>query len=255
MKVVILAGGYGTRLVEETSTIPKPMIEIGGRPLLWHLMRFFAHHKCKDFIIALGYKSEVIKRYFLHYSHLQSNLKIDLGTGSVQAESNDSLDWQVELKDTGFATMTGGRLLRLRDSINGTFLFTYGDGLSNVDVPALLKFHKSHGRIATVTAVSPVSRFGLLRLGDGGRVMSFAEKPDYRDNLINGGFFVLEPEALDYIAGDDASWEREPCERLAAEGQMMAYRHPGFWQCVDTLHELRHLRGLWDSGQAEWEVW
>ncbi|MCK5432426.1 MAG: glucose-1-phosphate cytidylyltransferase [Gammaproteobacteria bacterium] len=255
MKVVILAGGYGTRLSEETAITPKPMIEIGGRPLLWHLMKSFSSHGINEFIIALGYKGEVIKRYFLHYSELQSNLKIDLGKNSFKTENCIAEDWQIELIETGTDTMTGGRLKRLAEKIDDTFIFTYGDGLSNIDINKLVAFHKSHGKLATVTAVTPVSRFGLLNIDDSHQVKSFSEKPDFRNDLINGGFFVLEPDVLDYIDDDTTSWEREPCEQLVKDGQMMAYRHTDFWQCVDTLHELRLLRHLWDNGQASWKTW
>jgi len=255
MKVVILAGGYGTRLSEETATIPKPMIEIGGRPLLWHLMKSFSSYGISEFIIALGYKGEIIKHYFLQYPQLNSNLKIDLATGNIETEKEIAENWQIDLADTGQETMTGGRLKRLRHKLDGTFIFTYGDGLSNVNINELVKFHKSHGKLATVTAVNPVSRFGFLNLGENNRVLSFAEKPDYKNDLINGGFFVLEPEAVDYIDGDAVSWECEPCERLVNAGEMMAYHHSGFWQCVDTLHELRLLRKIWDEGNAEWKIW
>ncbi len=255
MKVVILAGGYGTRLSEETAITPKPMIEIGGRPLLWHLMKSFSSHGFNEFIIALGYKGEVIKRYFLQYSELQSNLKIDLGKNSFKTESFIAEDWQIELIETGTDTMTGGRLKRLAEKIDDTFIFTYGDGLSNIDINKLVTFHKSHGKFATVTAVTPVSRFGLLNIDDSHQVKSFSEKPDFRNDLINGGFFVLEPDVLDYIDDDTTSWEREPCEQLVKDGQMMAYQHTDFWQCVDTLHELRLLRNLWDNGQASWKTW
>ena len=255
MKVVILAGGYGTRLSEETAITPKPMIEIGGRPLLWHLMKSFSSHGFNEFIIALGYKGELIKRYFLQYSELQSNLKIDLGKNSITTENCIAEDWQIELIETGTDTMTGGRLKHLAEKIDDTFIFTYGDGLSNIDINKLVTFHKSHGKFATVTAVTPVSRFGLLNIDDSHQVKSFSEKPDIRNDLINGGFFVLEPYVLDYIKDDTTSWEREPCEQLVKDGQMMAYQHTDFWQCVDTLHELRLLRNLWDNGQASWKTW
>ena len=231
------------------------MIEIGGRPLLWHLMKSFSSHGFKEFIIALGYKGEVIKRYFLQYSELQSNLKIDLGKNSFKTENCIAEDWQIELIETGTDTMTGGRLKRLADRIDDTFIFTYGDGLSNIDINELVSFHKSHGKLATVTAVTPVSRFGLLNIDKSHQVKSFSEKPDFRNDLINGGFFVLEPDVLNYINDDTTSWEREPCEQLVIDGQMMAYRHTDFWQCVDTLHELRLLRHLWDNGQASWKTW
>ncbi len=255
MKVVILAGGYGTRLSEETAITPKPMIEIGGRPLLWHLMKSFSSHGFNEFIIALGYKGELIKRYFLQYSELQSNLNIYLGKNSFTTENCIAEDWQIELIETGTDTMTGGRLKHLAEIIDDTFIFTYGDGLSNIDINKLVAFHKSHGKFATVTAVTPVSRFGLLNIDDSHQVKSFSEKPDFRNDLINGGFFVLEPDVLDYIKDDTTSWEREPCEQLVKDGQMMAYQHTDFWQCVDTLHELRLLRNLWDNGQASWKTW
>ncbi len=255
MQVVILAGGFGTRLSEETNVVPKPMIEIGGRPLLWHLMHSFSSYDYNEFMVALGYKSDVIKRYFLHFSELHSNLEINLANGTVGTEQNHQEDWKISLIDTGRESMTGGRLLRLKDKINGRFIFTYGDGLSNINIKKLVDFHSSHGKLATVTAVKPISRYGLLRFSDNNMVSSFAEKPDYGNELINGGFFVLEPEVIDFIDGDDTVWEREPCERLVREGQMMAYHHTGFWQCVDTLHELRLLRQLWDTGKADWKTW
>lgn len=255
MQVIILAGGFGTRLSEETSIVPKPMIEVGNRPLLWHLMHSFSTYNYNEFIVALGYKSEVIKRYFLHFSELHSNLEINLANGTVNTQQNHQEDWKISLIDTGGETMTGGRLFQLRDKIKGRFIFTYGDGLSNIDIDKLVEFHSSHGKLATVTAVKPVSRYGLLRLKCDNQVSSFAEKPDYGNELINGGFFVLEPEVIDYIDGDNTVWEREPCERLVREGQMMAYHHKGFWQCVDTLHELRLLRELWDTGKADWKTW
>ncbi len=255
MKVVILAGGYGTRLSEETAITPKPMIEIGGRPLLWHLMKYFSSYGINDFVVALGYKGEVIKRYFLQYSELQSNLKINLKNNTIKTENNIIENWNIELIETGTDSMTGGRLKRLSDKIDDTFIFTYGDGLSNIDINKLVSFHKTHGKLATVSAVTPVSRFGLLKIDKSQKVKSFSEKPDYREDLINGGFFVLEPQVLNYIYGDSISWEREPCERLVKEEQMMAYKHTDFWQCVDTLHELRLLRNLWDNGQADWKNW
>jgi glucose-1-phosphate cytidylyltransferase len=255
MKVVILAGGYGTRLSEETAITPKPMIEIGGRPLLWHLMKFFSAYKKNNFELALGYKSEIIKHYFLQYSQMNSNLKINLASGDVVTDKKNTENWQINLTDTGHNTMTGGRLKRLKNKLDETFIFTYGDGLSNVNIDELVKFHKSHGKLATVTAVKPVSRFGILNLAEDNQVLSFAEKPNYKNELINGGFFVLEPEVIDYIDSDFTSWECEPCERLVAAGEMMAYHHSGFWQCIDTLHELRLLRTIWDEGNAEWKIW
>lgn len=255
MQVIILAGGYGTRLSEETSAIPKPMIEIGGRPLLWHLMKTFAHHGLEDFIVALGYKSEVIKQYFMLYPQLQSDLRIDLATGQVKARQNFSENWRLDLIDTGIDTMTGGRLGRLRGMLKDAFIFTYGDGLADINIKKLVAFHKAHGKLATVTAVRPVQRFGILKVGDNNSVTAFAEKPQSRSERVNGGFFVLEPEVLDYIDGDTTVWEREPCEKLAKDGQLMAYQHDGYWQCVDTLHELRLLREQWSAGKAEWKTW
>ena len=254
-KTVILAGGLGTRLSEETELIPKPMIEIGGRPLLWHLMKIFSAQGFNDFTVALGYKGEMIKRYFLQYPQLESDLRINLATGKVTADGCCREDWDLNLLDTGKVTMTGGRLRRLRKEVDSTFIFTYGDGLSNIDLQDLLRFHRAHGKLATVTAVPPVSRFGLLRMDENQQLLSFNEKPSQTEELINGGFFVLEPEAIDYIDGDDSSWEREPCENLVRDGQMVAYRHLGYWQCVDTLHELRGLRELWAKGEAPWKNW
>lgn len=254
MKVVILAGGYGTRLSEETAVLPKPMIEIGGRPLLWHLMKSFSVHGFNEFVVALGYKGDVIKRYFLQYPDVGSDLRIELGSGKMERQGSIREDWNIELVDTGQDTMTGGRLRRLRDRLGETFLFTYGDGLSTVDLPKLLEFHRSHGKLATVTAVQPPSKFGVLQL-DGNAVLKFNEKPADVSTYINGGFFVLEPAALDYIEGDATPWEREPCEALAGDGQLRAYVHDGYWQCVDTLHELRLLRNAWDRGEAPWKTW
>lgn len=255
MKAVILAGGYGTRLSEQTDFIPKPMIEIGGRPLLWHLMRIFSAHKITDFTVALGYKGHVIKRYFLDYHHIEQDLEIDLARGAVKPSGSVSEEWKVNLVDTGENVMTGGRLKRLRNHIDDTFIFTYGDGLSNVNLQELLAFHKSHGKLATVTAVRPVSRFGLLDIDSDSKVSNFSEKPKYDNGWVNGGFFVLEPAAIDYIAGDSTSWEKEPCEQLARDGELFAYYHEGFWQCVDTLHELRQLRDQWAEDKALWKTW
>jgi glucose-1-phosphate cytidylyltransferase len=254
MKVVILAGGYGTRLSEETDVLPKPMIEIGGKPLLWHLMKIFSTQGFNEFVIALGYKSQVIKRYFLDYPQLESDLHIELVAPSVAAVRQSTEAWKIDLVDTGHDTMTGGRLKRLQKHIGDTFFFTYGDGLANIDLHALLAFHRQHGRLATVTAVQPPSRFGVLQL-NGDRVGSFHEKPMQEDQWISGGFFVLEPEAIDKIGGDETIWERDTCQRLAHENNLHAYRHRGYWQCVDTLHELRLLRDAWGSGKAQWKIW
>lgn len=254
MKVVILAGGYGTRLSEETEILPKPMIEIGGRPLLWHLMKGFSEQGFNEFVVALGYKGEVIKRYFMHYADTVSDLSIDLGSGNTERRGKIAENWKIELVDTGQDTMTGGRLKRLRHYLDDSFIFTYGDGLSTVDVPKLVKFHNAHGKLATVTAVRPPSKFGMLQL-DGTAVRKFAEKPADAASYINGGFFVLEPEAIDRVENDAMPWEREPCESLADDGQLQAYVHDGYWQCVDTLHELRLLRNAWNDGEAPWKTW
>jgi glucose-1-phosphate cytidylyltransferase len=254
VKVVILAGGYGTRLSEETAAIPKPMIDIGGYPLLWHLMKVFATQGLSDFVVALGYKGHVIKKYFLEYPQLQSDLRVDLGRGTIEREDGVREDWRIELVDTGLDTMTGGRLKRLATHLDETFIFTYGDGLATVDVQKLVAFHRAHGKLATVTAVRPPSRFGMLSL-DGTRVLRFNEKPQDSPQLISGGFFVLEPDVIDLVAGDETSWEKEPLERLADAGELRAYTHDGYWQCVDTLHELRLLRNAWDGGQAPWKLW
>lgn len=254
MKSIILAGGFGTRLFEETAVIPKPMIEIGGRPLLWHIMKILAQQGCKEFVVALGYKGDVIRRYFLEYPNLGADITIDLGQRLVTSQNQDLESWRVELIDTGLHTGTAGRLKRLGQHVRETSLFTYGDGLANIDLQALLRFHRAHGKLATVTAVRPPQRFGVLSL-QGDRVVAFNEKKGDMFDHVNGGYFLVEPGVLDYIDGDDVAWEREPCERLASDGQLMAYQHAGFWQCVDTLHELRILRERWDAGEAPWKIW
>lgn len=255
MRTLILAGGLGTRLSEETVTKPKPMVEIGGRPMLWHIMHIFAAYGFNDFLIALGYKGEVIKSYFTDYKLRNSSFFLDLATGKVELVQKAPEDWHVGLIDTGFQTQTGGRVKRMRPYIGDeTFLMTYGDGVGDVDLGKLVEFHRAHGKLATVTAVRPTSRFGGLEF-DGSRVKQFAEKPQLGEGWINGGFFVLEPEVLDYIEGDDTSFEREPLERLAAEGELFAYPHQGFWQPMDTLREVKLLEELWQSGKAPWKVW
>lgn len=252
MKTVILAGGLGTRLSEETSLRPKPMVEIGGRPLLWHVMSIYAAHGFREFIIACGYKAEVIKQYFTDFYHRHSDWTVDLRTGDRTMVKRVAPDWLVHLRDTGEETMTGGRLLRLRDELrDGPFMVTYGDGVSDVDVAALVRFHKSHGRLATVTAVRPPARFGALEL-DGDMVGRFAEKPQSGEGWINGGFFVFEPALLDFIDRDEDSLERTTLERVAADGQLMAFRHEGFFQPMDTLREKHQLESLWQSGKAPW---
>jgi len=257
MKVAILAGGKGSRLAEETEIRPKPMVSIGGRPILWHIMRHYAHYGHKEFYIALGYKGEAIKRYIVDHSSLQGDLTVDLRQGQVTAHANGmhELDWIVNLIETGDDTQTGGRIKRLAHHIGREpFMLTWGDGVSDIDLDKLLAFHKSHGKLATVTAVRPPARYGRLDL-EGDRVERFAEKPQLSEGWINGAFFVLQPEVFDYIDADHIVWEREPMERLAAQGQLMAYRHDYFWQCMDTLREKHILEELWQRGDAPWKVW
>ena len=254
VKVVILAGGLGTRLQEETIVKPKPMVEIGGRPILWHIMSIYAAYGYKEFIIAVGYKAEVIKNYFLNYYYLNSNLTISLENGHTKVLDGAREDWAVHLIDTGLYTNKGGRLKRLAPWLsNDTFMITYGDGVANVNIRELVAFHKRHGKLATVTAVRPPARFGSLSF-NGESVVSFEEKPQIGEGWINGGFFVLEPGVLDYIEGDDIALEREPMENLARDGQLAAYRHHGFWQCMDTLRDVILLEDLWQSGRAPWKV-
>lgn len=234
---------------------PKPMVEIAGRPILWHIMKHYAHHGFKDFAVAVGYKSEIIKEYFLDYYHLSSSLTVHLSSGRAVAHEREREDWVVHLMDTGLKTQTGGRLKRLQSQLGKqTFMMTYGDGVCNVDLRRLLKFHRSHGKLATVTAVRPPSRFGGI-VFDGDFVREFSEKPQIGEGWINGGFFVLEPQVLDYIADDDMAFEREPLERLAADRQLVAYRHEDFWQCMDTLRDARLLESLWQRGRAPWKTW
>jgi glucose-1-phosphate cytidylyltransferase len=259
MRVVLLAGGMGTRLAEETEVKPKPMVEIGGRPMLWHIMKHYAQHGYKEFVVALGYKGEVIKRYFVDYALLNSSFSVQLGSGDIMRHGMSSEDWTVHLADTGLHTNTGGRIKRLADLVGReTFMLTYGDGVSNVNIRELVSFHRRHGKLATVTAVRPPARFGGLDLAADAadyRVQNFTEKPQIGEGWINGGFFVLEPKVLDYIEGDDTSWQAEPLERLAREGQLMAHRHDGFWQCMDTVRDLKLLESLWASGKAPWKSW
>jgi len=252
MKVVILAGGLGTRLQEETELKPKPMVEIGGRPVLWHIMKSFANQGLKEFCVALGYKGEVIKNYFLNYYYVQNNLTVNLGNEQVKVHEGECEDWTIHLVDTGLKTMTGGRLKRMAKWIgNETFMMTYGDGVASINVRELLEYHKQHGKLATVTAVRPPSRFGGISI-DGDRVTRFVEKPQIGEGWINGGFFVLEPKVLDYIEGDNAAFEGDPLERLAEEGNLIVYRHEGFWQCMDTLRDVRLLEQLCQAGEPPW---
>lgn len=256
MKTIILAGGLGTRLAEETTLRPKPMVEVGGKPILWHLMNIYSAQGFHEFIVALGYKGEMIKEYFLNFHTLNANLTVDLASGRHTAQASAPVPWNVHLVDTGFDTQTGGRLKRLEAWLgtDDTFFLTYGDGLANVDLRALLEFHRNHCKLATVTAVRPPARFGGLAL-EGDQVTRFSEKPQTGEGWINGGFFVLNRRVLDYIAGDATFWELDPLERLATEGQLHAFRHEGFWQPMDTLREKHMLDKLWESGKAPWKVW
>lgn len=255
MKVVILAGGLGTRLSEVTDLRPKPMVEIGERPILWHIMKHYAHHGFREFVVALGYKGEVIKRFFLDLRALGGSLTVNLSSGVVDRHQRAEEDWIVDLIDTGQHTNTGGRLRRLKDWLGDEpFLCTYGDGVSDVDLPALLAFHKRHGKLATVTAVRPPARFGGL-VFDGDLVSHFAEKSQVGEGWINGGFLVLEPKVLDWLEGDETSLEIHALEQLAAEGQLAAFKHERFWQCMDTLRDVRYLERLWAEGNAPWKVW
>lgn len=255
MKCVILAGGFGTRLAEETEVRPKPMVEIGGRPILWHIMKGFAHHGVRDFTVALGYKGDVIKQFFLDYYALSNDLTIDLRSGTVEPRKRQAEEWTVDLIDTGYDTHTGGRVRRLQPHLGDrTFIVTYGDGVSDVDVTALLDFHRRAGTIATVTAVRPPARFGGLFF-DGDKVTGFTEKPQAGEGWINGGFLVFEPQIFDYLKGDASSLESDALEALAADGQLSAYRHDGFWQCMDTMRDKRLLESMWGAGNAPWKVW
>jgi glucose-1-phosphate cytidylyltransferase len=255
MKVVILAGGRGTRLAEETSTRPKPMVEIGGKPVLWHIMSIYAAHGFKDFLVACGYKGELVKEYFHNFYIHNSDYVIDLRDGSREVLSSNGIDWRIGVIDTGLDTNTGGRIRRLRRWLDSEpFMVAYGDGLGNVDIAALVAFHRAHGKLATVTAVRPPARFGGLVL-DGDGVCTFSEKPQTGEGWINGGFFVFEPGVLDYIARDETALEREPLERLAESGELMAFCHTGFWQPMDTLREKQLLEAYWASGEAPWKTW
>jgi glucose-1-phosphate cytidylyltransferase len=255
MKVVLLAGGLGSRLAEETEIRPKPMVEIGGRPILWHIMKHYAHYGFEEFLVALGYKSEYIKRYFMDYYTLNGSMTLDLATGLVQPQVKECENWKLHLLDTGVQTNTGGRLKRLESYLgNETFAITYGDGVSNIDLQQLLEFHKSHGKWVTVSAVRPPARFGGLVI-EGDLVANFTEKPQAGEGWINGGFLVMEPQVFKYLNNDSAGLEVELLERLAADGQLAAYRHYGFWQCMDTLRDKHNLENSWQSGNPLWKVW
>jgi len=256
MKAVILAGGLGTRISEETHLKPKPMIEIGGKPILWHIMKTYSAHGVNDFVICCGYRGYVIKEYFANYFLHMSDVTFDMAANRMEVHERHAEPWRVTLVDTGEDTMTGGRLKRVADYVKNeeAFCFTYGDGVSNVDVSATIAFHREHGKLATVSAVKPPGRYGALQMS-GARVDAFTEKPRGDGGLINGGFFVLSPTCLDRIAGDSVAWEGEPLSGLAADGQLMAYEHLGFWQPMDTLREKDLLEQLWQSGKAPWKVW
>jgi glucose-1-phosphate cytidylyltransferase len=254
MKVIILAGGFGTRISEFTGLIPKPMIPIGGKPILWHIMNTYSKYNHKDFFVALGYKSEVVKEYFHNYRALNSDFTVDLGNGEIKSHQNDEIDWKVTLVDTGEKTMTGGRVKRLKKFIGEeTCLITYGDGVSNINLDELLKFHKSHGKLVTVTAVRPSARFGELDI-DGTMVKSFQEKPQLKEGWINGGYFVVEPAFFDYIENDQTLLEREPLEAISAIGELMAFKHDGFWQCMDTKRDFDMLESMWADDIAPWKI-
>jgi glucose-1-phosphate cytidylyltransferase len=253
MKVILLAGGFGSRLTEYTEVIPKPMVPIGGKPILWHIMQRYAHFGHKDFYVALGYKAEVIKEYFLNYCAFNADFTVDLASGNVKPHQVDPIDWKVTLVNTGNASMTGGRVKRMQSFIgNETCMLTYGDGVADIDLDALLAFHRSHGKMITISAVRPAARFGELEI-DGPRVVNFQEKPQLHNGWINGGYFVVEPEFFDLISGDSTLLEREPLEQAAQAGESMAYRHEGFWQCMDTKRDHELLESLWIKG-APWAV-
>jgi glucose-1-phosphate cytidylyltransferase len=264
VKVVILAGGLGTRLSEETASRPKPMVSIGERPILWHIMKSYSHYGFSDFIVCLGYKGYVVKEYFANYFLHMSDVTLDMRDNSMVVHQNAAEPWRVTLVDTGAETQTGGRIKRVAEYIGGdTFMATYGDGVADVDLAQLLAFHRAHGRLATVTAVQPLGRFGALQIDEDEAVGQFAaptvrafrEKPEGGGGWVNGGFFVLEPSVLDRIAGDDTAFEGAPLESLAADGELRAYRHHGFWQPMDTLRDVRSLETMWDAGTAPWAVW
>ena len=253
MNVILLAGGFGSRLNEFTEVIPKPMVRVGGKPILWHIMQTYANYGHKDFYVALGYKAEVIKEYFLNYRALNADFKVDLTSGKITPHQVDDVDWRITLVNTGENTMTGGRAKRMQNFLpNETFMLTYGDGVANIDIKSLLNFHKSHGKMVTMTAVRPAARFGELEL-EGDQVVSFEEKPQMHNGWINGGYFVIEPSFFDLISGDSTLLEREPLEQAAKLGELMAYRHEGFWQCMDTKRDHELLESLWLKG-APWAI-
>jgi glucose-1-phosphate cytidylyltransferase len=253
MKVLILAGGMGTRLSEETDVRPKPMVEIGGRPILWHIMRIYSHYGFNDFMVLLGYKGYLIKEYFTNYFLHQSDVTVDLKNNSIEIHKSTAEPWKITLIDTGLNTLTGGRIKRVQKYISDeTFMLTYGDGVGDIDIKKLLEFHKSHKKFVTLTAIQLLGRFGALNIDNSNKVLSFQEKPKSDNAWINGGFFVLEPEIFDYIEGDEIMWEREPLEKLSKDSQVAAYKHTGFWKPMDTLRDKNELEQLWQSGQAPW---
>jgi glucose-1-phosphate cytidylyltransferase len=256
MKAVILAGGFGTRLSEETALRPKPMIEIGDKPILWHIMNCYAGHGITEFIIAAGYKADVIKKYFLNFYAINNDITVDLSTGKTIIHDGNQPNWKIHVVDTGLNTQTGGRLKRLKSWLEDEdiFMFTYGDGVADIDMKTLLEFHKAHGKLATVTTVRSPARFGRIAF-EGDRVTEFYEKPESGEGWINGGYFVLSPKVIDYIENDSTVWERSPIERLARDGQLIGYRHSGFWSCMDTLREKNSLEEIWNSGKAPWKNW
>ena len=255
LQAVILAGGLGTRLAEETGTKPKPMVEIGGMPILWHIMKSYSAHGIKKFIICCGYKSEIIKQYFLMYQELSSDITVDLKGGKVKIHRRSNEDWQVTLVDTGVDSLTGGRLLAVKDYIeDDTFCFTYGDGVADIDISKTIRHHRNHGKLATMTVAVPPGRFGAVKITNG-LITEFTEKPKGDEGLINAGYFILDKKCIDYIDDLTITWEEQPLERLAAERQLSAYYHPNFWQPMDTLRDKHKLNQLWDSGQAPWKVW
>ena len=255
MKVVILAGGLGTRISEETATRPKPMAEIGDKPILWHIMKTYAAYGFKEFVLALGYKGEYIKDYFLNYHYHSHSLTVNLKSGNIRVHDSDSEDWIVHLLDTGIDTLTGGRVKQAAEFIgNEPFMLTYGDGVCNVNLKKLLEFHRAQGKLATLTAVRPSARFGQMVVEDGS-VVQFQEKPQIGEGWINGGYFVLEPGILNYIEGNHTAWEFESLDKIAARGQLAAYQHENFWQCMDTLRDVHNLEKLWQEGNAPWKIW
>ena len=254
MKAVLLAGGLGTRISEESASRPKPMIEVGGKPILWHIMKMYSAHGINEFVVCCGYKGYVIKEYFANYFLHQSDVTIDMATNNIEVHHKKAEPWKITLVDTGEETQTGGRLKRVADYLDGDFCMTYGDGVGSVDLTGLLKFHASHGKLATMTAVQPPGRFGALQL-NGNKIESFVEKPQGDGGWINGGFFVLNPKVLEQISSDSTLWEQEPLRNLAKQGELQAFFHSGFWQPMDTLRDKTHLESLWASGKAPWKMW